>query len=175
MTYPVVRVRDERVAVPPAARVAAPLVERVAPLADRVAPPLVERVAFAVPLLAASFEGADRAAPLPAADFDVADRAVLLPAADFDVADFGVPLLAASFEGADLAVAGFGVVAVAAAVAGILRREGRPGRAPSAGRAMAAHACASSFRVSPKSCGTVLVRPITGMKFVSPPHRGTTC
>ena len=38
-----------------------------------------------------------------------------------------------------------------------------------------AQAFASSSRVSPSSCGSTFVWPITGMKFESPPHRGTTC
>ena len=34
---------------------------------------------------------------------------------------------------------------------------------------------ASISRVSARSSGSTLVRPTTGMKFASPPHRGTTC
>src|SRR5690606_18283114 len=36
-------------------------------------------------------------------------------------------------------------------------------------------ASASIWRVSRRSCGSTLVCPTTGMKLVSPPHRGTTC
>jgi len=36
-------------------------------------------------------------------------------------------------------------------------------------------ALASSRRVSPSNCGSTFVRPMTGMKLPSPPHRGTTC
>ncbi|MCZ4497537.1 MAG: hypothetical protein JWQ74_90 [Marmoricola sp.] len=39
----------------------------------------------------------------------------------------------------------------------------------------AGQAVASRLRVSVSSCGSGLVRPMTGMKFASPDHRGTTC
>ena len=48
----------------------------------------------------------------------------------------------------------------------------RPGRRP---RPPAGQASAISLRVSRSSCGSTLVCPTTGMKLVSPPHRGTTC
>ncbi len=37
------------------------------------------------------------------------------------------------------------------------------------------HAWASNLRVSSSSCGMTLVWPMIGMKFVSPPQRGTMC
>lgn len=37
------------------------------------------------------------------------------------------------------------------------------------------HASDSILRVSPSSCGSTFVWPTTGMKFVSPPQRGTMC
>lgn len=39
----------------------------------------------------------------------------------------------------------------------------------------AGQAAARITRVSARSCGRTLVRPTTGMKLESPPHRGTTC
>ena len=45
-------------------------------------------------------------------------------------------------------------------------------RPPSSG---SVHAWASSARVSASNCGNTRVPPMTGMKFMSPPHRGTTC
>ena len=39
-------------------------------------------------------------------------------------------------------------------------------------RGQEGQASASSARVSASSCGRARVRPMTGMKFVSPPHRG---
>ena len=50
---------------------------------------------------------------------------------------------------------------------------GSPGTHPIFGRQ--AQASASSSRVSPSSCGMVLVRPMIGMKLASPSQRGTTC
>ena len=51
-------------------------------------------------------------------------------------------------------------------------------RTPRLGRtsqASSVQALASSRGCRASSCGSTLVRPITGMKLASPPHRGTTC
>ncbi len=62
------------------------------------------------------------------------------------------------------------------AVAGIARRlaHRRPSRR-SRRQPTSAQACTSSSRVSASRLGSTRVCPTTGMKFVSPPQRGTTC
>ena len=51
----------------------------------------------------------------------------------------------------------------------------RPDPAGPASQPPSFHATARTSRVSASSCGRTFVWPMTGMKLVSPPHRGTTC